>query len=807
LFQNDKLSPGVSVSSSAVEAHVVNADDTLKVPSNAQSLDVGSDSSCQNELTITNETLASRPMLTEVDRSSVLSPRPPEQSAASAVKTGDTQSTFESGVSGLSSQENSVTRTRSRDVMDFAHLKMKLVQLTGPSKEAAGQGTAAAKTKPETDEAKDMSVDTAAVVPSAALNAAANSESQVSVGRAMTGQQVLAGTQELDIPTASQRGPSVSPDPSSAAAQAASQQASLLELPATAVTQRDSSIQPAVPAAAQTSDGEHAAAPVQPVKPVPVYPVTVAHPVPQQMFAVGPGGQLNGSTAVQHLPTGVHAADVQAAMLHQHYQMASPMPAAVDSTAGFVPVQPSVVADMSAASTPASPDSINPVIAPPQPTAADYSQASLLALYNQMMMPLPLLAPTWPALNLNQFLVAANPLLAAQMMYAAPLMPPMSDVAGQMPASDAHLGIHSCQEHQQLVMPSGLSVDHRNQAVRPTAGAVPLAAMPSSGMPLTSMMMPGVGATRPLTPRLPVPPSGHEQQSVVHSAGLQRKKPDRPPHLANLEQALIAKLHGARKPMAHSPAGHSVPGAVPWFQVPYGHHTQTTHSQSPVVSPSFVTDAQLQPSNSTLVADVAASVSASTPLPGTATSMVTAAESVPATGKPATLSSTHKTNEPVEAVHATSASDKPAVTSVSTGQPSSRKLQFTVSAVKDDPLAVKESTAVCEALNVASDSVSQNPPQNATSAQHYTSVSSGLQEVAPASTSKGPVRKGRFRVSDVQEDTDTGASSSQLESSSLPPETGLMSGTSTDSAHNSVTTAAVMAPELCAQQVSSAVVL
>ena len=247
---------------------------------------------------------------------------------------------------------------------------------------------------------------------------------------------------------------------------------------------------------------------------------------------------------------------------------------------------------------------------------------------------------------------------------------------------------------------------------------------------------------------------------------------------------------------------------MPWFQVPYGHHTQTTHSQSPVVSPSFVTDAQLQPSNSTLVADVAASVSASTPLPGTATSMVTAAESVPATGKPATLSSTHKTNEPVEAVHATtSASDKPAVTSVSTGQPSSRKLQFTVSAVKDDPLAVKESTAVCEALNVASDSVSQNPPQNATSAQHYTSVSSGLQEVAPASTSKGPVRKGRFRVSDVQEDTDTGASSSQLESSSLPPETGLMSGTSTDSAHNSVTTAAVMAPELCAQQVSSAVVL
>ena len=830
LFQSDNVSPSLIITGSNAEAHVINADDGMKVPSNIQLLDATNDGSCQNELTITSETLAPRPLLSDAERSSVLSPKPMEQSAANAAKTFDPQSAVDAGTSGSSSQESSVTRTRSRDVMDFANLKMKLVQLTGPNKEAAGPNTAPAKTKSETEEVKDTSADAIGGVPFPAVNAVQTSESQVSVARPVTSQQVLAGNQAVDM----QRGSSLSPDPSGVPAQAASQQTSLPELPPTTAMQRDANVQAAATAAqakVMASNGEHAAAPVQPVKPVPVYPVTVAHPLPQQKLAVG---QVNGSTGVQqHMPTGMLTPDVQTAMLLQQYQMASAMSAAVDSTGGFVPVQSSVMADMVSTISPASPDSIQQVVGAqlPQPTAADYSQASLLALYNQMMMPLPFMAPAWPALGLNPFLVAANPLLAAQMMYGTQLMPPVSDPMGHMPVSDPHLGIQSCpvapgQEHQQPVMVPGLGLDHlqRDPAVRPATGVLPLASLPSGGIPLTSMHV-AAANTRPLAPRLPVAVSGHDHHSAVPTANVQRKKPDRPPDLAYLEQALIQRLHGPRKPVApvnpaqamHSPAAHSLPGTMTWFQGPYYHHAPPTHTpvaaQSPVISPLFNTDLQPPGLTSSLAADMVSAGAALSGMSqtgtvlhsGTTPSVATAGEFVPMTGKPETFPSTQKlSNEAVEAVHATvSQPEKLNVASTSSAgahMPSKRKLQFTVSAVADDPLAVnnvQESASVCKASITNSDSISHNPPQSSTSAQNYAGETAGLQEAAAVSTINAHVKKGRFRISDVKEDTD---SSSEVEGSSQSHET---SGVSRDPSNNCVATAAVTTTELCAQQVRS----
>lgn len=821
-----------------MEVHVISADEGVKILSNAQSPDVSGDSSCQSELTITNEMLSSRPVLGDANLCSVLSPKPVDQSAVSAGRTGDT---VESCTSGLSSQENTVTRTRSRDVMDFEHFKERLSQLSGASKEAAGPSTAAAKTKPEAEEVKDMSNDTGGSVQITAPN----NESQVGVGRPVTtSQQVVAGNQVLDMQSVSQRGPSVSPEPSSVPAQPASQQASLHELPAMTVTQRDTSIQPAVPAAAvgqvktMPSNGEHAAGTVQPVKPVPLYPVTMGHPLPQQKMAVGPVGQVNGNIAVPHMSTGVNSPNVQAAMLRQHYQM----PAVGESSAGFVSVQPGVVADMVGTGTPASPDGINQVLGAQQPIAADYSQASLLALYNQMMMPLPMMAPAWSALGLNPFLVAANPLLAAQMMYGSPLLPPMSDPMGHISASDPHLGVQSCpvpgQEHLQPGMPAGLGLDHlqRDQAVRPVTGLAPLSSVPPGSIQLTSIMLPGAAATRPLSPRLSAAVSGHEHHPAIYAASMQRKKPDRPPQLAELEQALINKLHGPRKPVApmvapqavHSPAAHSLPGTMAWFPMPYGQHIQPAHTptaaQSPVVSPLFNTELQLPGSASGLAADIAPPVSA---IPGmaltapathsgrTTPSLFPATESVPLMVKSVTavtLPSTQKpTSESAEAVHAaTSAAEKLTATSASsTGlHPSKRKLQFTVSAVKDDPLVVnnvQESTSVCEASTVTSESVLQNPPENSASVQTSASVPSGLHEPSAVSTGNTLVKKGRFRISDVKDDADV--TSGQQENSSLPQETVLMSGTRTDPSNNSTTTAALAVPELCAQQVSSNMLL
>ena len=794
------------MSGSHVEAHVVNADDAVKVQSNTQLLDVGNDGNCQNDLTITSETLVPRPVVGDADQSNVLTPKPTDPAAVNA------QSAVEAGISGLSSQENSVTRTRSKDVMDFAHLKMKLVQLTGPNKDTAAPSAAAAaaKTKPETDETKDTSVDTVGAVP--AVSVTPNSESQASVGRPVTGQQVLVGNQAVDMQSVAQRGPSVSPDPSTVQAQAASQQASLSELPGMTL------VQPAVAASAvaQTrtvpSNGEHSAAPVQPVKPVPVYPVSMAAPLPQQKMAVGPAGQVNGG--IQHVPAGMLAPDV----LLQQYQMSSAMPAMVDGTAGFVPVQPGVVGD----SMPASPDGINQAMPAQQPTMADYSQAPLLALYNQIMMSLPLMAATWPAVGLNPFLVAGNPLLAAQMMYGAQLMPPVSDAVGQMSGSDAHLGMQSCAVAGQSAMPAAVGLEHlqREQIVRPMTGLPPLASMPSSGIPVPSM--PAVAGARPIVPRPLVAVSGHEHHSApVYVAGVQRKRPDRPPHLAHLEQALIEKL-GPRKPAvpvmpAHampSPAAQSLPGY--WFPASYGPHAQPAHTptavQSPIISPQFVTDQHPPASGSSLPADL---LTSSTPIPSsslTATAMhsgrttpcvVPVSESVPTTGRSAaavTVASSQKlTSESVEAVHATSsASDKLVVVSASSAGhlPSSRKLQFTVSAVKDDPLAVnnlQESAPVCEASIASSDVLTQSTPQISTSSQNN---ASGLHEPAPASSSKAPVKKGRFRISDVKEDAETGVSSGQLESSSVSHE----SAAGNDPSVNSVTT---VAPELSAQQVSS----
>ena len=795
-FQNDGALPSLLVSGSNIEAHVISDDEGIKVM-----VDVGSDNSCQNDLTLTvmSESSTGRPTPGDVECSSVPTTKPAEPSSVAAARTADTT---EFGASELSSQESSVTRTRSRDVMDFEHLRKKLVELTGPNKEAtAGHGTATGKIKPEVDEAKDMSVDTVGAVPSLALTATPNMASQVNVGRPVTGSQQVLGVD-------GHRGPSTTPEPSShltAPVQATNQQASPPELQPTTVVPQDVGVHPGPVDVGQiklvSSDEENATAPVQPVKPVPVYPTTIT----QQKLMSGSVGQVNGSTVIPQVP----APDIQAATLHQQqHHMASAVTAAVDNTGGFVPVLPSVVGDMSC---PASPDSISQVMAPQQlqPTALDYSQASLLALYNQMMMPLPLMAPAWPALGLNPFLVAANPLLAAQMMYRAPLMPPVSEPLGQMPALDPQLGVPGYamagQAHPQPVMP-GLGHPQTDHAVR---AAVML---PSSGTSLPSSVTPVGVATRPIAPRLPVAVSGYEHHPAGHVAGVQRKRPDRPPYLASLEQALIEKLHGPRKPVAamipgqavHSPAAQSLPGAMAWFPMPYGAHMQHgIHTPVAVSSPLLNTDLQPPPSSASgLTADMAVSVSTYATLPGTSLvgssthsgrstpSVATSTEYV--TGKStaaATLPSSQKlTSE-------TSAAVDGDLTFSTERTPSKHKLQFTVSAVKDDPLAAghqQESTTVCEALIVSSESV-QNPQDTVPCTQTSACV---------ASASKASVKKGRFRISDVKEGVDVIVSNSQLESSSQQPQAaGLISGPRNDPSGICETTAALMAPEIVIQQV------
>ena len=775
LFQNNKVSPGLLVPGSNMEAHVA-ADDGMKPASNTQLID---DSGCQNELTITNEMLASRLAINDADRNDVMSPRPPEQTVVNAGKVSE-QLIIEPGTSGMSSQENTVTRTRSRDVMDFANLKMKLVQLTGPSKEAGGPATAA-KTKAETEEMKDVLLDSVGAVSSAA----SNSDLQGSAGR--PGQQV-------DMQPAAQRGPSVSPDLSTAPAHTSS----LPELQATTVVQRDVSVQPAVVSVAvgQTkvvpSNGEHAAAPVQPVKPVPVYPVTMSHPVPQQKLPVG---SVNSNAAVQqHIPTGVIPPDVQLATLSQQYHMGSAVPVVADSTAGFVPVQPNGVPD----STMILPDNVLSAHQPQQAPAADYSQASLLALYNQMMMPLPFVAP---ALGLNPFLVAANPMLAAQMMYGAPMMPPVSDPMGSMPAADPHLGIPSYpvagQEHHQPMMPPSVGLD---PAVRPVTGSVPSASLPSSGVPL----LPVAATARPPTPRLPVSVSGHEHQSAVHAATMQKKKLDRPPHLATLEQALIEKLGGPRKPVAsahavHAPAVHTLPGTMGWFPMAYGQHAQFAHTptavQSPVISPLYTTEYQQLPAS--IAADMATSIPSTLPsmtltaAERTSASVASAAEPVSTVTSPGTPKLTNELAEEIT----TTAAEKPMMDgTASTGLASTkRKLHFTVSAVKDDPLTVNNQQETTEPSVLTSESSSLISPS-----LHDASVPPAAHELTAVSTNKAAVKKGRFRISDVKEAADTAVSGNQSESSSQSQETGATS----DSSVNCVTAAVLTAPELSAHQVS-----
>jgi len=771
MFQNDKVS--LPVGGSSAEAHVVVSDDGAKPPSNSQSLDVSNDSS--NDLTITNESsVAPRPAASETDHGSVSKPSEPS-AAGAAAKAGDIQSVIDLGVGELSSQESSVTRTRSRDVMDFEHLKMKLVELTGPSKDATGAASttpAAAKTKHETEEVKDTSaVD--------AVNVTATTASQVSVGRHPN--------QAAD----SHRGPSLSPEPNTVPP-APIQQATQAEPAATKVVQRDAVSYAPAPSAdvagghpaaptVLTANGE--LAPVQPVKPVPVYPVSVTatQPVPQQKPGVGPPGQVNGSAMVpQMLPAGVMAPDVQPAVVLQPQQV-------VDDSAGFVPVQPNVMPDLS--SSPASPDSVNQVY-PQQPTTADYTQASLLALYNQMMMPLPLMAPAWPAVGLNPYLVATNPLMAAQMMYGAPLL------TEPMAAADPHIGIPGYPQVQPPAVPG--HIDHlvMDAALRPAAGIAPLPPVHPAGIPLTSTMPPlSAAAARPLAPRVPAAVSGSDQ----HLASQQRKRPD----LAILEQALIEKLHGPRKPMpavnpgraVHSPAAQSLPSTMSWFPLPYGqpmqHIMHTPTVPSTVTSPLFSADLQ-QPGSAPVIAADATSVTASPSSSGvsvattvvhsgrTTPPVVTAVDPVSVIGRPLSTQT-----ELLEAAPTSNAEEKATMDPLSStsSAASKRKLQFTTTAVKDDHFAANNQQEFETSV-----------PRNVTvdAAQLTPNSASAPPEPSPVASVKAPVKKGRFRVTDVKECAEA---ISQLEggNSQLPQES---------TCNNiSVTTASLTAPELNVQQV------
>jgi len=343
------------------------------------------------------------------------------------------------------------------------------------------------------------------------------------------------------------------------------------------------------------------------------------------------------------------------------------------------------------------------------------------------------------------------------------------------------------QAHHPPLVP-GLGYPQADQGVRGTVGL-----LPSAGTPLSSSVM----TTRPIAPRLPVAVSGHEHHTTGQAAtGVQRKRPDRPPYLASLEQALIEKLHGPRKPVAamipgHSPAAQALPGtAMAWFPVAYGGHTQhgihtPTAGQSPVVSPSFNTDLQLPASAVDMTVPVtlpATSLTGTFTYSGRTTpSVATTAEYV--AGKSVAAGTAHNVTNESHEVSAVVDVD-------SAGQMASRhKPQFTVLAVNDDASHLHESTAVSEALPVSNDSLSQD-------------TSAATQTCAPAMlASKAPVKKGRFRISDVKEGVDVTASNSQLDTSTQPHGAALMgSGARNDLSGSCEMTSALMTPELAVQQ-------
>jgi hypothetical protein len=749
-------------------------------------------------------------------------------------------------------QDSSVTRAKSRDVMDFEHLKMKLDQLRGPAVKkdvppAATTSTAVPKAKPDVEsESKDASdgsapassvvgsLVTGAAPPTSGNRPAANQQisrltSTEGSQPGVAASQQLAGASAVDtvspsappvtvaVPqavTAANNVPLSKPSPVSAVlpsataaqiptaavapvAQKPVSNMSTLEQNLAAVLKPAGTVgqvsvaQPvaqSLPSAVSTGLAPPVQTQPQAVTPVGLVQQRVASPVvmPTHHPTAQPSGMVPQSVG-QTVPV-PQQLGVQAQILTQQGQQILPNQSvlgqfapAVVHTPGLLPnagsSATSVMMDGSAAvaSTPNSPKSCQP---PSVPSAAPGDLSAITAMYQQQQLQQQLFYQ-----QLQQALVAraaapwslfgtvlpgGNPLLAAQLAYAVQMLMAMTPASadslpGQVSQADLLMYAQQLQAQSVLANPFACpeSVVQADQAV------------------MGSVVQPAGNVTYSGT--LSAPPTVRMQAagSVLEHPGAsqlsQRRRAERP-DLASLEQALT-KFLGPCKPtpqisvaggQLHSPASHIVAangGHATSSPLSHQHIHQhplgtsnTPAVSSPVLSPVVSLDQHLAqtfgvgvPEQSLPSSSVG--VSAKPELMSTAVDVAAVAVN---TALPLT-SELEKPDEKPVSVNCTN-KDLPGIDKETSASATKRKLQFTVTAVKNDPL--KERPDSKEATEVSVTSVTDEKVSVRAASESCDAGASSTAKAADVasasgsdanSASKAPIKKGRFRILDVKE--------------------------------------------------------
>jgi len=781
-----------------------------------------------------------------IDNSSTLLPRRPGD--ISALVAADASQ------NDVTLQEASVTRAKSRDVMDFEHLKMKLDQLTGTAgikKDVSGAASVpqvavtTVKIKADVDsDLKESSSDGTMTSSSSVLGT--NSSS---INRSATTQQtakaVLGETDQHGVMNTQQTEHAIDAvSPANISLSIVTTQTtsantvSVSKVNTTAVTHQPmptSQIQSAanVPVAQDSSNvvttfEQGIAAVVKPVvasgsfslvtSPLPVSqsmpPVLVVSGQAQSSLPDGLGQQRVASpvlapghhpaTSLTAMGTATGVAEhvvVQAQLLQQQVQQnflsqvgqGQVIPAVVSTTPGLMSnsgsMVTSVYADSSTTlvSAPNSPKSNQQTsfhVSAPSDLAA-YS-AIYQQLYYQWMMQQAMIAnavypanPSWPMFG-NPF-ANSNPLLAPQLPFPTQMLAGVHSTfsetgLNQMSHNDLLLYAQQMQSHhitnQVPGMESAFPVDHTSLQ---SMSAVP--STWSSSVPLNVI--------RPAAPNPLLDQPGASQLS-------QRRRAERP-DLASLDQAL-AKLHGPRKPTPQmsvaggpflsSPVTYGSGTPVACSPLAHQHVCGTGHvmnAPSPVISPTSSNDRHLTLAVGTgMMEQTLASahdivVATNGVTSGTAiTSIAVTSVGIQSVTDKTMLShgsETEKLNDKLKAMQSEckelTEADKDFCTSTSVPK---RKLQFFVSAVKNDPL--KEQSSLAEdtlATNSASIDSKRNSTEVISNSNKLPSVCANQEKlvaelsttsvadlsVTPAasmpSASKVPVKKGRFRILDVKE--------------------------------------------------------
>jgi hypothetical protein len=753
-------------------------------------------------------------------------------------------------------QESSATRAKSRDVMDFEHLKMKLDQLRGPSAKkdvppTATASTAAPKAKPDLEsESKDTSEGNALASSTAASSAtgaapatagnrpvanqpvsrlASTESSQPGVA---TCQQQLGSTSTIDtvststLPVTAAVPPTVTavnnvplskPLPVSAALPSATAAqiptaavAPVAQKPVSNMSTLEQNLAAVLKPAVAPGTGTVAQVPVtQPV--VQSLPSTVsaalAPTVQTQPQTVTPAGLVQQRVASPAAIPAPHPNVQPSGMIPQSLGQAVPMPMpqqlgvqaqiitpqgqqilpnqpvlgqfapAVIQTQGLLPnagsSATSILMDGSAAaaSTPNSPKSSQPPSVPAAITgdlsayAAIYQQQLQQLLYQQLQQAMVARATApWPLFG--PVLPGANPLLTAaymnQMLMA--MAPASADsLPGQL--SPADLLMYS----QQLLAPQALANPFAcPESIVPFDQALMGSMVQSAGSVSSSGTV-----SAPPTVRMQAAGSFLEHPGASQLS--QRRRAERP-DLASLEEALT-KFLGPCKPnpqtslagcQLHSPASHAIAAnGGRATSSPLSHQHTHQHplgtsnapaASSPVLSPVANVDHHLvQTLGAGLSDHTVPTLNAVVEAKSELGSVVAASVDVPAVAVSTTLPLTSELEKPVPADSTSKESSGVDKETSSSASATKRKLQFTVTAVKNDPLKerpdskedkeVPVSTVTDEKVSVrAANELSEaGAGSNSSQTAKATDLSAASGSDA-SSASKAPVKKGRFRV-------------------------------------------------------------